>query len=219
MKDLPDILTIEEVAEYLRVSERTVYDWAQKGEIPCGKLGTTWRFKKDEIEKWISRRLEPSKKKSDFVPLFFDNVLTLDRVMVFDKITKNELLEKMIDVMAKAPEVKSKDDLREGIFHREQLMSTGIGLGVGIPHVRLKSVKDIILAVALVHNGIDDYESMDSVPVKLVFMIVARDDQHGQHIKLLSQISSRLKEPESRQRLISCADSKELYGLLTERSN
>jgi len=41
-----DILTIEEVAKYLRVSERTVYDWAQKGEIPSGKIGTVWRFKK-----------------------------------------------------------------------------------------------------------------------------------------------------------------------------
>ena len=45
-----DILTIEEVANYLRVSERTVYDWAQKGEIPSGKIGTVWRFKKSEIE-------------------------------------------------------------------------------------------------------------------------------------------------------------------------
>jgi len=44
-----DILTIEEVAKYLRVSERTVYDWAQKGEIPSGKIGTVWRFKKTEM--------------------------------------------------------------------------------------------------------------------------------------------------------------------------
>ena len=46
-----EILTIEEVAKYLRVSDRTVYDWAQKGEIPAGKIGTVWRFKKSEIEK------------------------------------------------------------------------------------------------------------------------------------------------------------------------
>ena len=48
-----DILTLEEVAAYLRVSERTVYDWANKGEIPCGKLGTTWRFKRSEVERWV----------------------------------------------------------------------------------------------------------------------------------------------------------------------
>ena len=52
-----DILTIEEVAKYLRVSDRTVYDWAQKGEIPAGKIGTVWRFKKSEVENWVNARL------------------------------------------------------------------------------------------------------------------------------------------------------------------
>jgi PTS system nitrogen regulatory IIA component len=52
-----DILTIEEVAKYLRVSERTVYDWAQKGEIPAGKIGTVWRFKKDERSEMVNERL------------------------------------------------------------------------------------------------------------------------------------------------------------------
>ena len=55
-------LTIEEVAKYLRVSERTVYDWAQKGEIPSGKIGTVWRFKKSEIEKWVNERLSAGTK-------------------------------------------------------------------------------------------------------------------------------------------------------------
>ena len=54
---IDDILTIDEVANYLRVSERTVYDWAQKGEIPSGKIGTVWRFKKSEIEKWVNDSL------------------------------------------------------------------------------------------------------------------------------------------------------------------
>ena len=52
-----DIMTVKEVADYLRVSERTIYDWATKGHIPCGKLGTTWRFKRAEIEQWVNRRL------------------------------------------------------------------------------------------------------------------------------------------------------------------
>ena len=59
-----EIMTIEEVAEYLRVSERTVYDWAQKGDLPGGKLGTTWRFKRSDVENWVNSRISqqtPSK--------------------------------------------------------------------------------------------------------------------------------------------------------------
>ena len=52
-----EIMTIEEVSAYLRVSERTVYDWAQKGDLPGGKLGTTWRFKREDVENWVDSRI------------------------------------------------------------------------------------------------------------------------------------------------------------------
>ena len=52
MEEKP-ILTIEEVAEYLRVKKRTVYDWAKKGKIPAMKTVGQWRFKKDKIDEWL----------------------------------------------------------------------------------------------------------------------------------------------------------------------
>jgi PTS system nitrogen regulatory IIA component len=210
-----DILTIEEVAEYLRVSERTVYDWAQKGEIPCGKLGTTWRFKRSEIENWIDSRLSGSKSMGNFVPLFLDSVLKKENIIFTEKASKDGILQELIDHLAESPLVKSKKDLQEGIFHREQLMSTGIGMGIGIPHIRLNSVKDVVLGAALVRDGVDDYESLDSQPVKLIFMIVARQDQHDQHLKLLGQISSRLKDADAREALIACDTPEQFYSLLT----
>ena len=217
MSNLPTIMTIEEVAEYLRVSERTVYDWASKGEIPCGKIGTAWRFKRSDIEAWVNKQLDAdSHKKSDFVPLFLDKALTPEHVLVLEKSSKDQILNELIDILAESPVVRSKDDLRKGIFHREQLLSTGIGMGIGIPHVRLSSIKDVAVAAALVREGIDDYESLDSEPVKIIFMIVARQDQHAEHLKLLSQISSRLKNKEFREALVKCKDGKSFYNLLTE---
>ena len=77
-----DILTIEEVAKYLRVSERTVYDWAQKGEIPSGKIGTVWRFKKSEIEKWVNDRLSSgSKSTTANQAVQIRNILSPDRIV------------------------------------------------------------------------------------------------------------------------------------------
>ncbi len=214
---LPTIMTIEEVAEYLRVSERTVYDWANKGEIPCGKIGTAWRFKRSDIEAWVNKQLNiDSHKKSDFVPLFLNKALSPEHVLVVEESSKDQILNQLIDILGETPAVRSKEDLRKGIFHREQLLSTGIGMGIGIPHVRLSSVKDVVVAAALVRKGIDDYESLDSEPVKLIFMIVARQDQHAEHLKLLSQISNRLKHKEFREELVKCPDSKSFYNLLME---
>jgi len=214
---LPAIMTIEEVAEYLRVSERTVYDWASKGEIPCGKIGTAWRFKSSDIEAWVNKQLNTdSHKKSDFVPLFLNNVLNREHVLVVEQSNKAEILNDLIAMLSETSSVRSKTDLSKGIFHREQLLSTGIGMGIGIPHVRLSSVKDVVVAAALVRSGVDDYESLDSEPVKLIFMIVARQDQHAEHLKLLSQLSNLLKNKEFRDKLTQCIDSKSFYKLLTE---
>ena len=214
---LPAIMTIEEVAEYLRVSERTVYDWASKGEIPCGKIGTAWRFKSSDIEAWVNKQLNTdSHKKSDFVPLFLSNVLNREHVLVVEQSSKAEILNDLIAMLSETSAVRSKEDLSKGIFHREQLLSTGIGMGIGIPHVRLSSVKDVVVAAALVRSGVDDYESLDSEPVKLIFMIVARQDQHAEHLKLLSQLSNLLKNKKFREKLTQCIDSKTFYKLLTE---
>ena len=76
-----DILTIEEVARYLRVSERTVYDWAQKGEIPSGKIGTVWRFKKSEIERWVNERLSSNRPANIFSVVQIQNILSPDRIL------------------------------------------------------------------------------------------------------------------------------------------
>ncbi len=152
----------------------------------------------------------------DFAPLFQSGILSRDNVLVAERVSKNEILQRLIDSLAGSPMIKSKEELQEGIFHREQLMSTGIGMEIGIPHVRIGSVKDVILAAALVRQGVDEYESLDSKPVKLIFMIVARKDQHDQHLKLLAQISRRLKEDAFRRCLIDSADGDEFYSLLTE---
>jgi excisionase family DNA binding protein len=56
-------MKLREVAEYLRLNERTIYKWAQEGAIPASKLGSTWRFRKSDIDGWIeehkNKRHEP----------------------------------------------------------------------------------------------------------------------------------------------------------------
>ncbi|MFP4564832.1 MAG: helix-turn-helix domain-containing protein, partial [Spirochaetia bacterium] len=141
-----EILTLEEVAQYLRVSERTVYDWAQRGEIPAGKLGTSWRFKRSEIEAWVDRKLSGRKPLDDSHTVDLKRVLSPDRVITVESASKADALNELVACLARAPQVKNEEDLREGIFRREELMSTGIGGGIAIPHVRLDSVKDLAVA-------------------------------------------------------------------------
>ncbi len=210
-----EIMTIEEVAAYIRVSERTVYDWAQKGELPGGKLGTTWRFKRDDIEKWVNDQLSKSPRKS--LPAATSSfVLTPERIVLLDHSSKEEVLTKLVDLLAETPFVKNRDELLKGIFAREELMSTGIGFGVGVPHVRIDSVSDLVMTVAVCKNPVADYASLDEMPVQIICMLAARSDQHTKYIRTLSSISSRLKDSEVRKKIIASDDPSAICKLLIE---
>ncbi len=213
-----EIMTIEEIAAYLRVSERTVYEWAQKGDLPGGKLGTTWRFKREDVENWVNSRL--SSKTARTIPVVKkggSTLLTTDRVVILEETDKKSLLTMLVDLLATSPVVKNRDELLNGIFAREELMSTGIGFGVGVPHVRIDSISDLVMAVAVCKRPISGYASLDGQPVHIVCMLAARSDQHTQYIRTLSAVSGRLKDEEIRKRIIASDDPLYIYSqLITE---
>jgi len=212
-----DILTIEEVARYLRVSERTVYDWAQKGEIPSGKIGTVWRFKKSEIERWVNERLSSNKPSGVFSIVQIQNILSPDRIVFLNHSKKRDALVSLADNLAGAPQIKSKQELIAEILRREELMSTAIGRGIAIPHVRLSSVTDLVVSVGISQVDIIDFQSLDDVPVRLLFMIAAAYNQHAYYLQALSFFSSKLKNNELRAALAASKTPQEAYSLLVSQ--
>ena len=210
-----DILTIEEVAKYLRVSDRTVYDWAQKGEIPAGKIGTVWRFKKSEVEKWVNERLSSSsntKKTDDAVQVKNNN--STKRVVFITQSAKRDALTELANVLANAPQVKRGDELLSEILKREELMSTAVGRGIAIPHVRLSSVTDLVMAVGVCRTPLSDFQTVDDKPVNLLIMIAAAYNQHTYYLQTISYFSAKLKSQELRDAIANAATEKEVYELL-----
>ena len=132
-------------------------------------------------------------------------------VCILEPTTKREALRAMIDVLADSPSIGDNDELEQAVFRREALMSTGIGLGLAVPHVRLASVRQIVMAVGISRVGIADYASLDDKPVHLIFLIAAREGQHAQHLRLLSAISSRAKA--FKESLLACTDAGTFYRM------
>jgi PTS system nitrogen regulatory IIA component len=209
-----DILTIEDVAKYLRVSERTVYDWAQKGEIPSGKIGTVWRFKKSEIEKWVNDRLSVNKLLPQAGAIHLETIISPDRIVFLDFSTKRDALLALADNLSRSPQIKNGQELAVEIIKREELMSTAIGRGIAIPHVRLPSVTDLVVSVGISRTSIIDFQALDDEPVRLLFMIAAAYNQHAYYLQTLSYFSARLKNRELRSALLAAKSAGEAYNLL-----
>ena len=142
--------------------------------------------------------------------------VALDRIIFPGGGVKADILNALINLLESRPGIKSRDDLSEAIFRREELMSTGIGINLAIPHCRLEGVKDISAAVAVCPDGISDYVSLDGKPVKLVIMIVAGRHQQNEYIQMLSLLSGRLKNEEVRDRLMAARSPEEVFPILTE---
>jgi fructose-specific phosphotransferase system IIA component len=129
--------------------------------------------------------------------------------------SKDEILDAMIDLIATSPKVLDKAKVRQAIFEREKIMSTGVGNGFAIPHGKTDAVSDIVAGFAVTASPID-YQSLDEKPVQLVFLLVGKDSMVGPHIKLLSRISRLMNKEDFRNRLLKVRTSKELLNLFKQ---
>ncbi len=131
------------------------------------------------------------------------DILTEDMVVTgLEGKSKTDIIEGMINIVARSPRVKDRERVREAIFERERIMSTGVGNGFAIPHGKTDAVTDIVAAFAVTAEPID-YQSLDEKPVRLVFLLVGKDNMVGPHIKLLSRISRLMNKEEFRRRLLT----------------
>jgi fructose-specific phosphotransferase system IIA component len=126
--------------------------------------------------------------------------------------SKEEIIDAMVDLVATSPKVLDKERVLAAILERERIMSTGVGNGFAIPHGKTDAVADIVAAFAVTEKDID-YDSLDEKPVRLVFLLVGKDNLVGPHIKLLSRISRLMNKEEFRKRLLTVASPKDILEM------
>ncbi len=116
--------------------------------------------------------------------------------------SKKDAILELIGLIQASGRLENIEELKTSILHREELMSTGIGLGIAVPHTRMNGVLTPVAAVGISPQGIPDYESIDGEMVKIVILIVAGQFQHKDYIKALSLIVKKLKEKPAREKLV-----------------
>ncbi len=210
-----EIMTLDEVSAYLRISEKEVLELVNKGEIPGAKLGETWRFKQSEIENRINSKLSPKLNNNHINGISLKSILSIDRITFIREDSKKGALNQMIDLFLSIEEINNSDEITDVIHKREQLMSTGIGLSIAVPHARINSINNVYMAIGVCEKDIIDYESLDGQPVRIIVMILAGKNQHTQYIQTLSQISRLLKDEQTRARLLQTKSEDEVYKIMT----
>ncbi len=129
--------------------------------------------------------------------------------------SKEEVLRAMLNMLENHPNVKDFAGVREAVFQREEMMSTGVGKGLAIPHAKTGAVDGMVAAFATTANPIE-YGSIDDVPVNMLFLMISTDRAKTQHIKLLSRVSRLMNEDSFRRRLMEAQLSEDVLQIFQE---
>jgi fructose-specific phosphotransferase system IIA component len=133
------------------------------------------------------------------------DILSSDVIEVnLDIKDKDDSLKKIIDIAARSGKILDLEKVTETIFEREKLVSTGVGKGFAIPHGKTDAISDTVAAFVITKEPID-FDSIDSEPVRFIFLLVGKETLLNTHIKLLSRISRLMNKDDFRDKLLSAS--------------
>jgi len=128
--------------------------------------------------------------------------------------SKKRVLENLSHFLAERIIGLDSDDLYQGLLARERLGSTGIGEGIAIPHCRMANCKKITGALLKLADTVD-FDSMDGMPVDLVFALIVPEEQNDEHLQVLSSIAELLQEESVRAQLRAATSTEAFYRIAT----
>lgn len=126
---------------------------------------------------------------------------------------KTEALNQCIDLMAKSGKIADVEKYRKGVFAREEEGTTGIGMGIAIPHCKSDAVTKAGLAAMVVKDGVD-FESLDGTPAKIIFLIAAPNTEDNVHLQVLSKLSVMLMDEQFTNSLINAGSVDEFLNII-----
>lgn len=127
--------------------------------------------------------------------------------------SKQEVLDGLIEAVACFDDVADREGFRAAVYQREAIMSTGIGDGVAVPHVRFEGVHKPTIAVGLASRGVA-FGSPDGQPARVIVLFAMPAGAQREYLGLLAQVMTSLKKAGFRERLESCTSPEEAAVLL-----
>jgi fructose-specific phosphotransferase system IIA component len=149
--------------------------------------------------------------------MFLHELLDQDSIaMSLRSRTKDEVLGEMVDILDKTGKIKNKDAVLKSVMDRERIMTTGIGNGVGVPHCKTNAVDRLVAALGVSRDGID-FQAPDDEPARLIFILIAEQNNPGPHVRALARLAKLLSSKQVRDALLAAKTPDELLQTIRER--
>ena len=188
------VLTVQGVAEMLKVCPRTVLNMAKRGDIPASRIGHLWRFEEEEIHHWLKQKSDSRKelKKTRIAGSLPESIIDLiqeDQVR-FEKSAaeKREILEDLASLAVRSGRIANYSALVSSLEEREEMYATAMDAGVAFPHPRrpLPELEEPVLAVLVVESGVD-FGAMGGGKTHVFVLFCAPND--ASHVRILARLA------------------------------
>ncbi|HCJ82897.1 MAG: PTS sugar transporter subunit IIA [Chlamydiae bacterium GWC2_50_10] len=130
--------------------------------------------------------------------------LSKNQILFLEVKERKEALIALVDLLDRAGKLREKEQFFSSILQREKIVSTGIGLGVAIPHAKLEGYEDFFIAIGIQKEGMGlEWNALDGVPVRLIFMIGGPDNRQTDYLQILSSLTTAIKDGVRRKNLLA----------------
>lgn len=134
-------------------------------------------------------------------------------VAFLDASERDEAIDALIELADRAKKLPHKAQFRNAILHREQLVSTGIGMGVAVPHAKLSDVHDFFIVIGIQRKKGIEWNALDKAPVRLIFLIGGPDNRQSEYLQILSKLTSAIKDVTFRKEILQLETAEEVISL------
>lgn len=125
-----------------------------------------------------------------------------DLIFFLDADNRDLVLKEMIDGLQRADLVREPDAFYQAVVEREKIVSTGIGMGIAIPHAKLPDYDHFFIAIGVLSKGVD-WKALDNAPVRLIFLLGGPDDKQTEYLQILSSLTSAIKDESRRKKMLT----------------
>jgi len=140
------------------------------------------------------------------------NYLDEKLVTFLEANTQNDALNALVDLLQRENKLQNKDVFFQAILEREKIVSTGIGIGVAIPHAKLSGYDDFFIAIGIQKGEGIEWQALDGLPVRLIFMIGGPENEQTEYLNILSMITTAIKDEERRKKLLKANTAQEVIA-------
>ena len=207
-------MTLSEVAIYLKVAQKTVHRMIGRNEIPAAKIGKQWRFYRPVIDDWIVSKMSQSEVIADRDEISIAQFLRSDHILVdMQGQSKQAILENLIAPFVWDGLVGKRRYLGL-LLDRERMLSTAVGKGIAIPHVRHPKYNPDggpYLLIGTSKTGVD-YGSPDGMPVRIFALFAAQNE--SDHLRGIAALSNLFNRPTVAERIVSATNVKSILSII-----